>query len=59
MNMKSGTSSDEHPVLRVRQVDGQRVAGRAQVDQACPVDVVVGAQPHLCSAAYSKIRSIR
>jgi hypothetical protein len=37
----------KQPVLRVGQMDRKRVSGRAQVDQAGPVDVVIGAQPHL------------
>ena len=41
----------EQPVLGIRQLDRKRVAGRPEVDQAGPVDVVVGAQPHLCRSA--------
>src|SRR5262249_36280162 len=39
---------DEQPVLRIGQLDRQGVAGRSEIDESGPVDVVVSAQPHEC-----------
>ena len=36
----------EQPVLRVRELDREGVAGWSEVDQPGPIDVVVRAQPH-------------
>src|SRR5215475_6663945 len=47
-----GNQHDEESVLGVREVDRKRVSGGSEVDQARPVDVVVGPQPHV---PYPKI----